>query len=198
MSIFKIDDNNMPMLKKKYIDGSHWKWLKAYSSKLIHVDDIYCGFLSFVEIESVHEKLVVDYDDSELCLFDEGYKCMVFLPDNQNWCLSVVFNDHSEVVEWYFDMTKENSVDDQGNPFFIDLYLDISVSPEYKIRILDEDELDDALRTGVISKCDFDMAYKTCDELIENIIPNRDFIVAFFKRYLVLFTGSNLEGNKGG
>lgn len=175
-------------MKKKYIDGSNWKWLMNYTSKLIHIDDIFSGFLSFVNIDSVHEKLIVDYGGSELCLFDDGYQCLVFLPDNQNWCISAVFNSNSELVEWYFDMTKENSIDDQGNPFFMDLYLDLAVSPEYNIRILDEDELIDALNVGRISKADFEMAYKTCNELIDNIIPNKAFLVDFFNRYLALFS----------
>jgi uncharacterized protein len=37
-------------------------------------------------------------------------------------------------------MTKINSIDEQGNPFFEDLYLDIAVSPDFKIVILDKDE----------------------------------------------------------
>jgi len=174
-------------MKKKYIDGSNWKWIKNYSSKLIHIDDGFCGFLSFITIASVHEKVMVDYGDSELCLFNDSYKCLIFLPDNQHWCVSAIYNEFNEIVEWYFDMTKENSIDEQGNPFFIDLYLDIAVSSDYNIRILDEDELKDALVAGDISKCDFDMAYKTCDDLIKDVITNEDFLVTFFNRYLMLF-----------
>lgn len=183
-------------MKKKYIDGSNWKWVDKYTSKVMHIDDIFSGFISFVMIQKVHEKLFVDYDTSEICLFDDGYKCLIFLPDNQNWCVSAVYDDLDRLVEWYFDMTKENSIDEQGNPFFMDLYLDIAVSPDFKIRILDEDELKEALSSGDITKYDFDMAYMTCDALIKNVIPNKEFIVSFFNSYLKLFdvimnTGGN-------
>jgi predicted RNA-binding protein associated with RNAse of E/G family len=174
-------------MKKKYIDGSNWNWVDKYTSMVTHIDDVFCGFISFVKIHKVHEKLFVDYGNAEICLFDDGYKCLIFLPDNQNWCVSAVYDDLGKIVEWYFDITKENSIDEQGNPFFMDLYLDIAVSANNKIRILDEDELNEALSSGDITKIDFDMAYMTCYELIKNVIPREDFLVSFFNRYLSLF-----------
>lgn len=174
-------------MKTKYIDGSNWKWVEKYTSKVMHIDDVFSGFISFVKIQKVHEKLFVDYDNSETILFDDGYKCLIFLPDNQKWCVSAVYDDLDNIVEWYFDMTKENSIDEQGKPFFIDLYLDIAVSPDFEITILDEEELNEALSLGDITISDFDMAYMTCDVLIKDVIPNKAFIVSFFNRYLKLF-----------
>lgn len=173
-------------MKKKYIDGSSWKFVDTCTSKLMHIDDIFSGFISFVKIQKVNEKLFVDYNNSEICLFDDGYKCLIFLPDNQNWCVSAVYDELGKIVEWYFDMTKENSVDELGNPFFIDLYLDIAVSPDNKFRILDEDELIEALNSGDITKFDYDMAYTTCHELIKNVISNEEFLFTFFNYYLKL------------
>ena len=109
----------------------------------------------------------------------------IFLPDNEKWCISAVYNTSNQIVEWYFDMTKQNSVDKQGNPFYDDLYLDIAVSPNFKIAILDEDELKEALDSKIITKADYDMAYTTCSKIIKDIIPNKDFLISFFHKYLV-------------
>ena len=162
----------------------NWSFLDEYSSKYIHIDDIFSGYISLIKVDKVKQKLTVDYEQSELCLLDDRYKCLMFLPDNEKWCVSAVYNTSSEIIEWYFDMTKENSIDDQGNPFYDDLYLDIAVSPDFKIVILDEDELKEALEAKIITKSDYDMTCNTCNKIIKDIIPNKDFLIAFFDKYL--------------
>jgi predicted RNA-binding protein associated with RNAse of E/G family len=109
----------------------------------------------------------------------------MFLPDNEKWCVSAVYNTSNEIVEWYFDMTKENSIDEQGIPYYDDLYLDIAISPDFRIVILDEDELREALELKEITQSDYDMAHHTCSKIIKDIIPNKDFLISFFKKYLV-------------
>jgi len=126
-----------------------WRQLEK---KYFPFDDIFSGYISLIKVHKVKQKLTVDYEQSELCLLDDGYKCLMFLPDNEKWCVSAVYNTSGEIVEWYFDMTKVNSIDDKGNPFYDDLYLDIAVSPDFKIVILDEDELKEALESKIITK----------------------------------------------
>lgn len=172
-------------MKRKYIDGTDLEWVDKYSSKYIHIEDLFSGYVSLVNFEKIKYKITVDYDTSDKCLFDDGYKCVVFLPDDEKWCVSTVFNTHDEIVEWYFDMTKENSIDHKGRPYFQDLYLDIAVSPELEISILDEDELKKAYDAKLITKSDFDTAYLTCNKIIDEIIPNKEFMTSFFHRYLI-------------
>ncbi|WP_066498193.1 DUF402 domain-containing protein [Abyssisolibacter fermentans] len=172
-------------MKRKYINGINWKWLDSYSSQFKHIDDIFSGYISLIKVDKVKRKITVDYEQSENCLFDDGYKCLVFLPDNEKWCVSAVYNRSGEIIEWYFDMTKENSIDELGNPFFYDLYLDIAVSSDFKVVILDEDELKEALEAKIITNFDYEMAYETCNKIMKEIIPNRDFLVSFFRKYLI-------------
>lgn len=82
-------------------------------------------------------------------------------------------------------MTKENSIDEYGTPYYDDLYLDIAISPDFKIVILDEDELREALELKEITKSDYDMAHYTCNKIIKEIITNKDFLISFFDKYLV-------------
>jgi len=171
-------------MKRKFINGINWEWLDEYSSKNIHIDDIYSGYISLIKVKKVKQKITVDYEQSNLCLLDDGYKCLMFLPDNGKWCVSAVYNTAGEIIEWYFDMTKENSIDECGNPFYDDLYLDIAVSPDFKVVILDEDELKEALESQIITISDYDMAYNTCNMIIKDIIPNKDFLISFFQKYL--------------
>jgi len=171
-------------MKKKYIDGTDLEWLEKYTSKQKYIDDEYRGYVSLIEFEKVKFKMTVDYDSSETCLLDDGYKGIIYMPLDKTWCVSTVFNRENEIVEWYFDMTKENSVEENGKPFFIDLYLDIAVSADRKITVLDEDELQEALDQGIINEQDFEMAKVTCRELIAEVIPDDGFMEAFFYRHL--------------
>ncbi len=165
-------------MKKKFLDGSEIdkNWLLKHSSKCEFINNAY---LSLVNIEEVEFEITVDYDSSDTCLIGNGYKCMMYMPLEEKWCLSVFINRENEIVEWYFDMTKENAVEND-KPYFIDLYLDIAVSHEGKIAILDEDELSCALEEGIIEKEDYKLAKDTCDHVLRKIIPNDKFMKDFF------------------
>lgn len=172
-------------MKRKFIDGTSWKSFCLCSSRYIHIDDMFSGYISLIKVDKVKQRITIDYEQSDVCLVDDGYKCLMFLPDNEKWCVSAVYNTAGEIVEWYFDMTKENSVDEQGNPFYDDLYLDIAVSPDFKIVILDEDELKEALESKIVTKSEYEMAYNTCNKIINEIIPNKDFMISFLNKYLI-------------
>lgn len=172
-------------MKRKFINGLYSDLLDLYSSKYIHIDDIFSGYISLIKVEKVKQKLTVDYELSDKVLLDDGYKCLIFLPDNENWCVSAVYNALNEIIEWYFDITKLNSIDEQENPFFDDLYLDITVSPDFKIAILDEEELEEAFGLKEITKSDYDMAHYTCYKVIKEIIINKDFLITFFNKHLI-------------
>lgn len=173
-------------MKQKYITGKGWSWLESYSSKYIHVDEEVCGYVALTRANRVKYRLTVDYNDSDEILIDDGYESVIFLPDNENWCVSAIYNSEGEILEWYFDMTKLNTTDKHGNPYYLDLYLDIAVSPDYEITILDEDELKEALLSEDITRDDYNMAHSTCNKLIKELIPNKNFMTSFFQKYLKL------------
>jgi predicted RNA-binding protein associated with RNAse of E/G family len=55
-------------------------------------------------------------------------------------------------------------------PYYIDLYLDITHYPgEDKLEFADEDELKEALNNNLISKDDYDLAYRVGNKLLEEI-----------------------------
>lgn len=77
-----------------------------------------------------------------------------------------MFDDRNNLIEWYFDMIKTSGIKN-GIPYIDDLYLDLVIRNNGNQRILDEDELEDALKKGDITKEDFDMAYRTMKEIQE-------------------------------
>lgn len=171
-------------MKRKYLDGSNWSWLAERSYNWKYTDEVWKGYVSLIKMGRVKQKLTAHYGGQEVCLCDDGYKGVMFLPDGETWCVTAVYNTENEIVEWYFDMTKANGVTEEGVPYFDDLYLDIAVAPDFSVRILDEDELQEALDEQVITQEDYELAYRTCDSVLKTVVTNKEFLVEFLKRYV--------------
>jgi uncharacterized protein len=75
------------------------------------------------------------------------------------------------IISYYFDITDNNVLCDDGDSYFYDLYLDVVLLPTGNLYLLDEDELLEALQQGIISQAQFDNAYETARMLMESL-PN--------------------------
>lgn len=170
-------------MKKKYIDGSNWGLMANYSSVVTRTEEEYTGYISLVYCHEIKQTISVDYDDSNTVLIDKDYRCVLFLPDHETYCASAVYDAENILVEWYFDMTKENNCDHK--PYFMDLFLDVAVSPDRKAVVIDEDELLDAYTAGIITKDDVDLAYQTSQQVLKNLVDNDEFMVDFFNKALI-------------
>ena len=78
---------------------------------------------------------------------------------------------NGDVVQWYFDICLENGVED-GVPWMDDLYLDVVVLPSGEIFQLDEDELEHAYKSGVLSKMEYDLAWNENREIMTQLKNN--------------------------
>lgn len=171
-------------MKRRHIDGSDWQWLGKHKSTVKRVIGSISGYVSLIEITQVKKKLVVSSRNADLCLADDGYSWLVFLPDEKNWCMTAMYDKQGDIIEWYFDITKENSVDESGIPYYDDLYLDIVLLPDSEIMIFDEDELKAALELEEITTEQCDMASYVCHELIREKIVSVAYMVPFCNRLL--------------
>ena len=98
------------------------------------------------------------------------YYIVEIIPKNEKYAMRVFLNDKKEVIEYYIDIIKESGLDAEYNiPYFIDLYLDITVLYNDKINIIDEDELLDAYNTNIITKEEYEKVHQVKDKLIEEI-----------------------------
>ena len=170
-------------MKRKYLDGSNWAWLAERSYKWVYVEGEWQGYVSLVKMGSVNRKLKAHYNP-EICLCDDGYRGVIFLPDHETWCVTAIYNRNNEIVEWYFDITKKNGVDERDIPYFEDLYLDVIVAPDFSIHLIDEDELKEAFENGTITKEEYDLAYSTYERLVKEVVHNQAFLTTFLPQYL--------------
>lgn len=157
-------------MKRKYLDLSKWERIERSKGVLINeVQERFNGYASAIFIEKVHEKLVCNLDERQFCLADDGYVWIQRLPVEENWSVTTMFDENNNIIQWYFDITKQNSIDMNGQPYFDDLYLDVVVFPSGEMVLFDEDELKEALESGDITQADFDLAYDEANKIMDGM-----------------------------
>ena len=136
------------------------------------IDNTYMtGYACFIKMKNISKPLVVDNGVEKICIKDENYEWIEVYPDGANYALTIMFDDHQNLIEWYFDISKKIGIEN-GIPYEDDLYLDMIITSQGRKLILDEDELNDAFRRGEITKEDVALAYKTVEELDEKYVQH--------------------------
>lgn len=128
-------------------------------------DEYFDADISLLEMVETKTKWDVTRDDGRTeCILDSGYKWLGVYPKGESYAITGLYNKNNELVEFYFDMTKENGIE-SGIPYIVDIYLDLVITPDNEKYILDEDELEDALNEKILGKEEFDLAYETLHRL---------------------------------
>lgn len=171
-------------MKVKKIDGSDIpkSWLKSYDN---FWEELNQGYVSYFRMNEIAYPITVDYDDSDVILTEAGYQCIMFMPKNEHYCISAYYDEKDQIIELYFDIIKEQFVDEDKVPGFKDLYLDVAVAADGYIAILDEDELNSALEENIIDKKDFELAWETCNQILDLI--NAQTVTESMNNYLIKY-----------
>ena len=176
------------MERYKYIGGANEKFIKTFESSVIRIDEADIkGYAALVWIEEVNRRLIVGEEGREVCIYDNGHSELNFLPDDENWALSALYDEHGEIIEWYIDITRKNGISEDGVPYCDDMYLDAVLTPDGQVIILDEDELADARDAGNITQAEFDMAYRVLNKLIESKTISLEYMESLCSRLSALF-----------
>lgn len=179
--------------RRKVLGRINKDYIKAFTSQILKVQEADMnGYAALIQIQEVHWPFIA----GETCLYDNGHSEINFLPNGACWQLSALYDANGDIIEWYFDITKKNAVDEVGNPYCDDLYLDAALMPDGQILILDEDELKDALDSGQITQREFAMAYAVLDELKEKKILSVPYMEAFCARLRLLFQNECAPGQR--
>lgn len=168
-------------MKRKLISKTYLRDVNKYILKIyFNREDCYICVKKIIDVK---EPFILD---SGRCLIDNGYYIVEVIPKHENYTMRVFINDKKEILEYYFDISLENGLDEESNiPYYDDLYLDITINKEGKIKILDEDELLDALNKNEITKEEFNLANKTKDLLLDSIQnKNNKYINLKLEEYL--------------
>lgn len=156
-------------------------WNRIIEKEIIIEDvknDYMEGKVCFLNMIKVSSPLNVNSPIGKVTIADNGYKNLIFAPQNKHWWLTIMFDDKDNLIESYFDITKENNFDNESNPYFIDMKLDVCIPNNDIAHIMDNDELKEALKLGLINEDEYSIAYETAYKIIDTFNNNKE---AYYK-----------------
>ena len=95
-----------------------------------------------------------------------GYSCY-FL--ERGFKVSKFYDHDGNLISWYCDIIKHTMDPETNTCVVTDLLVDVIVYPDGFVRVVDLDELADALRDGLISQEDLQLALRRLDKLLSLI-----------------------------
>ena len=174
--------------RRRYLGQVNNNYVKSYTSRIIRINgNNLKGYAAQIKIDKTYRPFFVGENDFIICLRDNGYSEINFLPDNENWYLSAMYDAKGKIIEWYVDITRKNAIDEDGKPYCEDMYLDTAVMPDGRVLVFDEDELLAACENGNISKDEYDMAYRVLGELQDKQMLTVLYMENLCTRLLTLF-----------
>lgn len=144
------------------------------------IDDLNCYF-TVKEINEIdkNNEILIKYPVARK--LRKNFKVLEYTPIDKDYNVRVSVNDKDEIFEYYLDITDGMELR-EGIPYYNDLYLDIIYYNQNKKMInykmedidknlvmLDESELKDALNEKIITKEQYEKAYKVANNLINEI-----------------------------
>ena len=179
-------------MRKKEIDGSYVKRSNArYTSRRIELREPLPGHASLITFLPGNKPFIVPHRGGELCLASDGYYWLNVLPQGQHWCMTAMYNQDREIVQWYIDVTRSNFIDENGVPCLDDFYLDIVLYPDGSRITLDEDELALAVEHGELTPEDARYAYTLYRQILEDQIASVPYMEQLCERVWALFSDTN-------
>jgi hypothetical protein len=183
-----FDGKGLKHVKRKYSDRANWRRVtdKVYQVKQVREPD-FEGYVTLYQIRQVRDPLWKVYDGRPYCVADRGYEWMQQFPKGSHAILTTMYNHKGQVVQWYIDICKKQGVTDRGVPWFDDLYLDVVILPSGELYLLDEDELEEALRKGHISREDYELAWREAKRIISLYRAGKLDLLACSSKHRAMF-----------
>ena len=140
----------------------------------------YEGYESLLVMKKVREPLKVKSGLEYVTVVEVGYSWLQIATKDQSVWLTAMFDSDDRFLQLYCDITAGN-VTDADDPYFRDMYLDAIITPTREVFVLDEDELDEALDCGDITKSEYDTARAVCKRLVKWLENHTDEVTEYCK-----------------
>ncbi len=147
-----------------------------------HSYENYHGKICLLKMKKVSKPFYVSNEEHKVKIVDEGYSWLEIAFEKAYFFITAMFNEKSELIEIYIDMTNGNYTD-CDNPFFEDMFLDFVVY-QGKVIKLDEEELLFAYENKNISKNEYLNILKNGNLMYNYIVEN---IEDFSQRIISLY-----------
>jgi hypothetical protein len=153
---------------KRRADRAEWRLIVERRFVVSYLETAeFTGYATLLLLDRFAEPFWVELDGQSCCVAADGFSWLQHFPVGERYTLTTMFDAAGDVVQWYLDVCIEHGVDEQGVPWFDDMYLDVVVSSSGSVHLVDADELADAARRGVVSRRDYDQAWAEARRLLE-------------------------------
>ena len=171
------------VMKRSKLNYEEWKCIlsKDLYCKNVESDD-FSGYIGLLDIHEVREPQIWRFNGEDLVVCDNGLKWLTILPKDDFYCITAMMNPQKNVLVWYIDMIAGQGQDADQVAYIDDLYLDLVVYPDGTVMEDDMDELEEALRSGDISKELFDLALETCNKLKTGLLSDIEEFKEFTRK----------------
>ena len=172
----------MKQVYRKDIRRAHWRRVtrRAFACADFEAPGL-SGEVALLRMDEVREPLLVQDGKAGTCIADTGFFWLQVAPRARHWWLTAAIKPDGGIVQYYFDITLENDIRPGGQSSFLDLFLDVVLSPGGDVYILDRDELAAALSAGEISPAQYALALREA-EALARALPAREGELAAFCR----------------
>ncbi len=153
--------------RTKLTTNTYMKEAIKYEIVIISEDDYFITIKKYLEMTD-------KFEISGTTLIDKDYYVVEITPLKEKYNIRFYVDNKLNVIDYYIDITYENGIK-YKLPYYVDLYLDILHYPKEKeFKFFDEDELKEALNNKLISKKDYNMAFKVGNKLLKELQKNEN------------------------
>lgn len=161
-------------MRKKLIKNTYLLGVEDYEINMMK-DYEKNAYIVVKYIKDINYPYIENHTGKHVCLLNDGYYIVEYIPINENYVVHVFLNENMEVQQYKIDITKYNRY--KGDtPFYLGLCLNITIDVQDDNRVIvwNEKELEEAKNKGEIAQEDFAMAYTVLKKLLSEINKNNN------------------------
>ena len=159
-------------IQHKTIAREDWPRILARETAYMPIDTPSLrGMACLFRLKKTKAPLISNVFGNDMTILDDDYTWLQIAPEGQHWWLSVMFDTTGRLVQYYFDVSINNHIDGDRSTFD-DLFLDVVMRNDGAVILLDQDELDEALASSVITEAQYELSASVAAHLLD-VLPGR-------------------------
>ncbi len=165
-----MDFSRGTFMIRKFVDRSNWIRVTKFKDKTLKIKDKnFDGYIYGIYVEQANKKFEVSYGDENFLILDDGYTWIQIIPTSKHYTVTIMYNNEKEIVQWYIDITNMNGIDSDERIFYDDLYLDVVITKNRNVILINEDKINSALNNFVITSEQYKNAYREARDIMDKI-----------------------------
>jgi predicted RNA-binding protein associated with RNAse of E/G family len=185
-------------MKRKCLDRDvWWKYNKfedvQYYQIRVDMEDFH-GWVGLIQLNDGTYHYWDFPKAGKTAVIGKGMTWLQMIPDGQKRVITAIYLPDQALSVCYTDVIESIEYDTDGVLVYIDKYLDVIFTPQGDTAIDDRDELEDAFRSGKLSKGQYDAAIKECDSILSELCSD---ISATSRRFSKILHYVNEKIRKG-